>query len=242
MVFRCSRSPASAAISSAPRVADAWVRADSERARSPVLAVARRGRRLLVELDPCHRGHLTRRRRPGASRGARDGRQVVHPRDSLLDADRDAVPPARPFIPELPHAQVELDGVLVHDADILPGDGYDDYLKPFRTIEVIYVHTALAGHLIGVARWRGFSESWWRLDRPRARHADAHADAKAATTHVALAGTIERTLRLVGSETSGRHASAARRTETTARMAGDASTPRIRYGRTPRMTAATFLS
>jgi len=70
-----------------------------------------------------------------------------------------------PFIPEIPHAQVELDGVLVHD-----------------------------------------------------------------------------TLRLVGSETSGRHASAARRTETRARMAGDASTPRIRYGRTPRMTAATFLS
>ena len=39
------------------------------------------------------------------------------------------------FVPEISHAEVELDRVKVSDADVLPGDGYDDYLKPFRTIE-----------------------------------------------------------------------------------------------------------
>ena len=42
---------------------------------------------------------------------------------------------------------------LVHgEADLLPGDGYDIYLKPFRTIEDIHVHAALIGYLVGVAR------------------------------------------------------------------------------------------
>src|SRR5262245_25603109 len=61
-------------------------------------------------------------------------------------------PAVAPFVPEIAHARVTLDGVRVSAGDLLPGDGYDDYLKPFRTIEDLHVHGALLGYLIGVAR------------------------------------------------------------------------------------------
>jgi hypothetical protein len=60
--------------------------------------------------------------------------------------------PATPFAPEIPHAEVTLDAVGVAPGDLLPGDGYDRYLKPFRTIEDIHVHAALLGYLASVAR------------------------------------------------------------------------------------------
>ena len=64
-----------------------------------------------------------------------------------------------PFAPELPHAVVRLRGVSVDDADVLPGDGYDDYLKPFRTVEDTHVLAATVGYLIGVARTYGFDRA-----------------------------------------------------------------------------------
>ncbi|WP_174187205.1 acyl-CoA dehydrogenase family protein [Nocardia barduliensis] len=57
--------------------------------------------------------------------------------------------PALPFAPEVPHASVVLTGV---PARVLPGDGYLDYLKPFRTIEDIHVLAATLGWLTRVAR------------------------------------------------------------------------------------------
>ena len=59
-------------------------------------------------------------------------------------------PPAS-FVPEIPHARLVLDGARVTDAEILPGDGYDDYLKPFRTVEDLHVGAAVIGHLARLA-------------------------------------------------------------------------------------------
>lgn len=56
--------------------------------------------------------------------------------------------PELPFVPEIPHASLTLDGVVVDPADILPGDGYADYLKPFRTVEDVHVFAALTGHTL----------------------------------------------------------------------------------------------
>ncbi len=98
---------------------------------------------------------------------------------------------AAPFVPEIPHAEVELDRVRVADADILPGDGYDDYLKPFRTVEDAHVHAALLGYLIGVARRHDQREVVERLLAVvLATRAAALADPKSVATHVALAGVI----------------------------------------------------
>jgi hypothetical protein len=64
--------------------------------------------------------------------------------------------PPTPFAPEVPHARLELRGVEVRPEERLPGDGYLDYVKPFRTIEDIHVLGAAIGYLIGLAlRIRG---------------------------------------------------------------------------------------
>lgn len=79
--------------------------------------------------------------------------------------------------------------------EVLPGDGYADYLKPFRTIEDIHVHAALVGYLIGVARQRGFAHGLVeRLAMVAAALAAlGAADPKSPATHVALAGAIATT-------------------------------------------------
>lgn len=66
--------------------------------------------------------------------------------------------PATPFAPEIPHAALVLDRVRVAAVERLPGDAYERYLKPFRTIEDLHVHAALLGWLTQLAR---------RLDWPR---------------------------------------------------------------------------
>lgn len=95
------------------------------------------------------------------------------------------------FVPEIQHAELELEHVRVADADVLPGDGYEAYLKPFRTVEDAHVHAALAGYLLGIARRRGWRDRVERLlALALATRAVATADPKLATTHVALAGVL----------------------------------------------------
>jgi hypothetical protein len=108
-------------------------------------------------------------------------------------------PSSAPFVPEIPHAEVELDGVPVTDADVLPGDGYDRYLKPFRTVEDLHVHAALAGYLIGVARRRQLPRELVErlLVLAVACRALARAEPGSEATHVALAGVLDLTARLV---------------------------------------------
>ena len=56
------------------------------------------------------------------------------------------------FVPELPHASVRFSGVLVEESALLPGDGYERYVKPFRSIEDIHVELALLGHMLRQTR------------------------------------------------------------------------------------------
>lgn len=57
-----------------------------------------------------------------------------------------------PFVPEIPHAEVSLTNVAVDEADLLPGDGYEHYIKPFRTVEDLHIHAAIAAYFVFVAR------------------------------------------------------------------------------------------
>ncbi|WP_410871584.1 acyl-CoA dehydrogenase [Nocardia sp. A7] len=57
--------------------------------------------------------------------------------------------PALPFAPEIPHATVTFDAA---PGALLPGDGYTDFLKPFRTVEDLHVVAAVLGQLVRVAR------------------------------------------------------------------------------------------
>lgn len=60
--------------------------------------------------------------------------------------------PPTPFTPEIVHAELLLDKVSVREDQLLPGDGYQNYVKPFRTIEDVHVSAAVVGYLIGVMR------------------------------------------------------------------------------------------
>lgn len=60
--------------------------------------------------------------------------------------------PETPFAPEVPHARVKLEEVAVSPTDVLPGDGYARYLKPFRTLEDEHVLAATLAWLVATAR------------------------------------------------------------------------------------------
>ncbi len=68
--------------------------------------------------------------------------------------------PAPGFVPEISHARVLLDRVPVAPEDILAGDGYDAYLKPFRAIEDIHVTVAVLAMLIREGRARQWPQQW----------------------------------------------------------------------------------
>jgi acyl-CoA dehydrogenase len=100
--------------------------------------------------------------------------------------------PATPFAPEIPHAELSLEDVAVDAGQVLPGDGYEEYLRPFRTIEDIYVHGALFGYLAGVARRFAWPSD--ALERIVAEligvRALAFEPVSAPELHVALAGRL----------------------------------------------------
>jgi hypothetical protein len=90
---------------------------------------------------------------------ARDGTDDAgRPRLHLVQIPRSSkglsVEPAEapPFAPEIPHAVLRLDGVRVAATSVLDGDGFDRFLKPFRTIEDLHVHAAALAYVFGVAQ------------------------------------------------------------------------------------------
>ena len=99
--------------------------------------------------------------------------------------------PELAFVPEVPHAALELD-CEVREGEVLPGDGYADHLKPFRTVEDLHVHAALVGWLLRVGRDRWPAEV---VERGLAIAASARGLADAApgapSTWRALGGLLE---------------------------------------------------
>lgn len=57
--------------------------------------------------------------------------------------------PALPLMPDIGHARLHLENTL---CELLPGDGWDSYVKPFRSIEDLHVLAALGAWLYGVGQ------------------------------------------------------------------------------------------
>lgn len=55
------------------------------------------------------------------------------------------------FVPEISHGILRLEDVEVKESDLLPGDGYTEYIKPFRTIEDLHVSAAILGYLFRIS-------------------------------------------------------------------------------------------
>lgn len=94
----------------------------------------------------------------GADPAGRNRLRVV-----VVDSDAPGVQvrelPQLAFIPEIPHAELILTDVRVAQEDVLGGDGYLRYLKPFRTVEDVHVFAAVFGWLLKVARNSGWPSS-----------------------------------------------------------------------------------
>lgn len=100
--------------------------------------------------------------------------------------------PPTPFVPEVPHAELVLDGVDLSDRAVLEGDGYAEFVKPFRTVEDLHVQAAALGYLLSVAGRCGFPlELRERLVAlVAAARSIASLDPKLAETHITLAGLL----------------------------------------------------
>src|SRR5258706_8333879 len=74
--------------------------------------------------------------------------------------------PDTKFVPEVPHAQLQFANLQVDESAILPGDGYDQYVKPFRTVEDIHVQAAVLSYLMREGQRLAWPQGW--LGRPSA--------------------------------------------------------------------------
>jgi acyl-CoA dehydrogenase len=97
-----------------------------------------------------------------------------------------------PVAPEIPHALVRLEGVVLPPEAALEGDGFDRYVRPFRTVEDVHVFAATAGYLSSAGARHGFRgplrESLYGL--AVALRGLAALDPSAPETHLALAGAL----------------------------------------------------
>ena len=98
-----------------------------------------------------------------------------------------------PFCPEIQHSSVELASVPVAPSDVLEGDGWADYVRPFRTVEDVHVHAAVLAYVLAV----GLRAGWPRPAREELAALLVTLGALAgrppgdAATHVALAGAVQ---------------------------------------------------
>ena len=101
--------------------------------------------------------------------------------------------PPLEFVPEVPHVAAVFDGAKAEG--VLPGDGYSDFVKPFRTVEDTFIALAVQAWLIREGRARQWPASF--LERLTASLAGLAAvaaqPAGAPTTHIALAGALAHT-------------------------------------------------
>lgn len=103
------------------------------------------------------------------------------------------------LVPEIPHASIRFDDVRVPGDAVLHGDGYDAYLKPFRTLEDLHVHAALWAWLVAL----GVRSGWPRelLARGAALIALSRGlvvePAASSHVHVVLGGLVEESKALV---------------------------------------------
>ena len=108
--------------------------------------------------------------------------------------------PAAKFVPEVPHARLQFENLKISETEILPGDGYDQYVKPFRTVEDIHVQAALLSYLMREGQRLSWPQHW--LERLSALLAAmgklSDMPASHAETHIALAGALAISAGLIG--------------------------------------------
>jgi acyl-CoA dehydrogenase len=101
--------------------------------------------------------------------------------------------PETPFVPEINHDEIELASVVVAEGDLLPGDGFERYVRPFRTVEDMHVQAAVLAYLVREVRLHGMARGLAeRLSALLVTLGGLAAMGPGSPeVHVALAGTLE---------------------------------------------------
>lgn len=137
--------------------------------------------------------------RDEAASAARPAIRLVKVSSDSQGLKIEAMPPTK-FVPEVPHARLQFENLAVSEADLMPGDGYDEYVKPFRTVEDIHVQAAVLAYLMREGQRLSWPQDW--LERLSALLAAlgklsdmpySHAE-----THIALAGALAIGAGLIG--------------------------------------------
>jgi acyl-CoA dehydrogenase len=133
----------------------------------------------------------------GADEGGRRALRLVRVPVGAAGLSIEARPPT-PMAPEVAHAIVRLEGVVVPAGAVLEGDGFERYLKPFRTVEDVHVIAAAVGYLAASGARRGWPESLREslCGLALSLRSLAVLDPSAVETHVALAGAVSFARRL----------------------------------------------
>ena len=127
---------------------------------------------------------------------ARPSLKLLRVPTSTPGLERIEMPPTR-FIPDVPHTRLELDLTLPETA-ILPGDGYADYVKPFRTLEDIHVHASVIAYVLRLAASTPFARGLTEHACSILLALEAHAQRPTPSLDVALTGTLALAHRFFG--------------------------------------------
>jgi len=129
--------------------------------------------------------------RDAEASGARAVIRVARVQSGATGMTVTLMPPTR-FVPEVPHAQLRFDNVRIAGDALLPGDGYADYVKRFRTVEDLHVNAAIVAYLVREARRLAWPTAWIEGAAAllHALRALAAEDPSAPATHIALAGAL----------------------------------------------------
>ena len=136
--------------------------------------------------------------REGTQPDGRPALRVVHLPANAAGVTVTAMPPT-PLVPDVLHAEITLDRVPIAPSQVLEGDGYLRFVKPFRTIEDLHVFGATLGYLAVTAR----ASSWpARTIAPLyasilALRSLALCKPDSAVAHLALSAVIEQALHAI---------------------------------------------
>ncbi len=98
----------------------------------------------------------------------------------------------QPMVPELAHGSVEFDSVRLEEAQVIEGDGYSDFAKPFRLKEDLFVTSSALAYLLGEARAGKWSTSWCQrcISAMSMLGQCTDLDPASSATHIVAAGAL----------------------------------------------------
>lgn len=95
-------------------------------------------------------------------------------------------------VPELAHSEVRFDAVRLTPEQLVTGDGYAEYAKPFRVLEDVFVTGSTLAYLLAEAQSGGWPTTWCQrcIAAIAMLHACAGLDPRDTHAHILVAGSL----------------------------------------------------